>query len=69
MTLYEILNMGGSVTFPWGYKLKGDIEDSYIDTYTIVAGEEHHDGLRELTKPGTALALADAMKWKELNKD
>lgn len=68
MTAYEILKMGGSIEFPWGYKLVGDPENNYIDTYQVLCGEQHHDGLRVLSKDGTRLALADAKHFQQQNK-
>jgi len=69
MTAYEILKMGGSIEFPWGYKLVGDPESGYIDLYQVLCGENHHDGLRSLDKDGTRLAILDAKKFKQLNKE
>lgn len=69
MTAYEILKMGGAIEFPWGYRLEGDVETGYIDTYIILCGAKHHDGLRSLDKTGTRLAIKDAYFYKENSND
>lgn len=69
MTLFELLSERCTIEFPSGYVLVGDPEFEYIDTYVKLAGELKHDGLRNLSKEGTRLALMDARNHAELNKE
>lgn len=63
MTVYEILKAGGKIEFASGYILKGDPSTNYIDTGFTLDGIYCSDGLRVLTKEGTALAIKDAKKY------
>lgn len=65
MTLYELLKEGCTIEFPSGYILSGDTEENYIDTKIKLAGKICGDGIRDLTKEGTRLALADARKYQK----
>lgn len=69
MTLFELLKKGCKVEFPSGYILEGDPQYGYINTATKLAGEIHSDGLRDLTKEGTRLALGDAYRHEAQNKE
>lgn len=68
MTAYEILKIGGTIEFPFGYRLVGDPLNNYIDTYQVICGEAHHDGLRVLDKNGVRLAIADAKRFEQISK-
>lgn len=69
MTLFELLKEGCTIEFSSGYILQGDPENDYIDTKVKIAGIVSSDGLRELSKNGTRLALSDARKHEQLNKN
>lgn len=68
MNAYDILKIGGTIEFPWGYRLTGDVVSGYIDTTIILAGDEHPDGIRPLDKDGTRLAIKDAYEHKRLSE-
>lgn len=69
MTLFELLKEGCEIKFPSGYILRGDIVEHYIDTEVELAGERSSDGVRVLSKDGCRLALADARRHAQLNKN
>ena len=64
MTLFQLLQEGCEIKFPFGYILKGYPDQEIINTTIVLAGEYSDDGVRDLTTAGTAKALADA-RWYE----
>lgn len=68
MTLFQLLKEGCKVEFPSGYILQGDPSTMYIDCKVSLAGEVSSDGVRQLNKEGTRMALADARKYEQQNK-
>lgn len=69
MTLFELLQEGCTVEFPFGYILQGDPESAYIEAKVKLAGEISSDGFRTLSKEGTRKALKDARDYQKRNKE
>jgi hypothetical protein len=61
-TRLEFLQMGGELVFPSGYKLKGDPETGYIDTFD---GMENPDGIWNLNEEGLGNAIKSEQQYRQ----